>query len=223
MHVADGVLSPSVWIGGYAVTAIFSAAIARKINPGEIPRMAIMTSVFFIASLVHVPVGPVSTHLMLSGLTGILLGPAAFIAVFLGLILQALLFQHGGITTIGVNCLIMGIPAVAAGGIFRLGGRLRFKAAKAVFAGLAGGAAVFAGALILAVVLVMSGEEFKGVALMAFAAHVPLMIIEAVISGGVVSFLIRVKPEVLSSFREAGHPVAEIKAGSGRVNEGGRK
>ncbi len=72
--------------------------------------MAVLSSVFFIASLIHVPVGPSAAHLILNGVCGLLLGWMAFPAILVGLALHALLFQFGGLTTLGVNTFNMAFP-----------------------------------------------------------------------------------------------------------------
>jgi len=197
MHISDGVLSAPVWIGGYVVAAVISATTSRKMNAEDVPKVAVMTSVFFVASLIHIPIGPTSIHLILNGLAGIILGPLAFVSVLLGLFLQAILFQHGGITAIGANSVMMGVPALFAYSLFSLHKRFHFRANEVIFAGLAGASGVFLGTLILAMLLVTTGSEFIGVAKYAVLAHFPVMVIEAIISGFIVSFLIRVKPEIL--------------------------
>jgi cobalt/nickel transport system permease protein len=197
MHISDGVLSGPVCIGSYAITAIITAAVSRKINAENIPKVAVMTSVFFVGSLVHIPIGPTSVHLVLNGLVGIILGPAAFVSILLGLILQALLFQHGGITTVGANSLMMGVPAILAFRIFNLHRRFHFNSKEAIFAGFAGACGILFGILVLAVFLVTTGDEFTGVAKYAALAHLPVIVIEGLVSGFVVSFLHKVKPEIL--------------------------
>ena len=197
MHISDGVLSAPVWIGSYIVTATIVAVTSRKMNPEDVPKVAVMTSVFFVASLIHIPIGPTSIHLILNGLVGIVLGPMAFVSISLGLVLQVLLFQHGGITTIGANSIMMGLPALLSYKIFNLHRRFHFKSKEAVFGAIAGANGVFTGVLILAMFLVATGEKFIGVAKFATLAHIPVIVIEAVISGFVVSFLYKVKPEIL--------------------------
>jgi cobalt/nickel transport system permease protein len=76
----------------------------------EVPKVAILSSVFFVASLIHVPLGPSSVHLILNGIMGVLLGWTAFPAILVALALQGVLFQFGGITTLGVNTLNMALP-----------------------------------------------------------------------------------------------------------------
>ena len=197
MHVSDGVLSAPIWIGSYIITATIATVTSKKMAPEDVPKVAVMTSVFFVSSLIHIPIVPTSIHLILNGLVGIILGPMAFVSILLGLILQALLFQHGGITTIGANSIMIGLPAILSYKIFNLHHKFNFKSKEAVFGAIAGANGVLAGVLILSMFLVATGEKFIGMAKFAALAHLPVIIIEAVISGLVVSFLYKVKPEIL--------------------------
>jgi cobalt/nickel transport system permease protein len=119
MHISDGLLPGSVCLGGYVVTAGLTAWSLRQVSDRDVPRLAIMTSTFFAASLIHLRLGVTSVHLLLHGLVGAVVGPAAFIPIVVGLILQALLFGHGGVTTIGINALVLGLPAMASGWFVR--------------------------------------------------------------------------------------------------------
>ncbi len=197
MHISDGVLSAPVWMAGYAAAAGIIAASIKKIKVDNTPKVAVMTSAFFVASLIRVPLGPTSVHLILIGLVGIILGPAAFISIFVGLVLQAFLFQHGGITTIGINAIMMGTPALLAYKIFNLRNKFNFKRCEFIFGALAGGSAVFFATLILALALVTTGSEFVGVAKYVALAHLPVIIIEGIMTGFIASYLMKVKPEIL--------------------------
>jgi len=197
MHISDGVITTSIWVGSYAVSAGIIACTTRKTNPEDIPKTAVMTSVFFVASLIHVPIGPTSVHLILNGLIGMILGPLAFVSIFLGLTLQAILFQHGGLTTIGANSLMMGLPALIAYRIFDLHKKAHFKSSVAIFGALAGACGILLGSVILAIFLVTTGSEFIGVAKVALLAHFPVIIVEAIITGFIASFIMKVKPELL--------------------------
>ena len=73
----------------------------KKMDYEKLPEVAVLSSVFFVASLIHVPIGPSAAHLILNGLCGVLLGWLAFPAIFVGLTLQGVLFEYGGITTLG--------------------------------------------------------------------------------------------------------------------------
>lgn len=84
-----------------------------RIGEAEIPRIGVLTATFFVGSLVHLPLsGAVSVHLLLNGLVGLVLGLRAGLVIPVGLLLQALLFGHGGLTVLGVNIAVYTLPAV---------------------------------------------------------------------------------------------------------------
>jgi cobalt/nickel transport system permease protein len=120
VHISDGVLAPGWVAGGFVLTALLALLGAWRIRDEEIPRVALLTAAFFVASLIHVPVGPTSVHLLLTGLVGVVLGRRAALAVPVGLFLQAVLLHHGGYTSLGVNSCIMVLPALLAWWLFGL-------------------------------------------------------------------------------------------------------
>ncbi len=197
MHIADGVLPTKVALACYALSAGCLSLSLRKTRAQDLPKVAVMTSAFFVASLVHVPLGPTSVHLLLPGLVGIILGWSAFLAVFLGLLLQCLLFQFGGLTALGANALMMGLPAWLSGAFFS---RFRNSPDRVrILAGaVASGTAVAVAASGLAMLLALGGEDFFGVAKIALAAHVPVVVVEALVTASVLAFVGRVKPELIT-------------------------
>ncbi len=196
MHISDGVLPTTVALGSYAASAALCLWSVRRTRSEDLPKVAVLTAAFFVASLVHLPFGPTSVHLLIPGLVGALLGPSAFLAIALGLILQCLLFQFGGLTALGANLLMMGLPALASGWFF-----FHFKGQsrkRRIWVGaLCGGGTTIASAVFLALLLATGGEDFYGVAKLALGAHIPVVLIEAGVSAMIVSFLLKVKPEVL--------------------------
>ena len=117
-HIPDGVLSLPVLIGGGVVAAMGLGLALRAIDDRSIPRIDILAGVFFAASLVSVPMGPSSVHLLLAGLMGLMLGPGIFPAVLVALVLQAVLFGFGGLTTLGINTVTTKLTAFAIGAMF---------------------------------------------------------------------------------------------------------
>ncbi len=203
MHIADGILAPEVWIAGFVITGIILAYTLYRTKAEEIPKISLVTSAVFVASLIHIPLGPTSVHLILAGLAGVLLAEKAYPSVFIALLLQAFLFQHGGITTIGINTVIIGVPALVSYGIFVVGvNHTRFEQRLVIFGGLAGGVAIVLAVVLTSIALLFGGEEFLGVVALLAVAHVPVIVIEAVIVGSVVGFLNKVKPEMLAGVRE---------------------
>ena len=202
MHVSEGILSMPVLIAGGAAAAVGVAIGLRKIDDERIPRIAVLASAFFVASLIHVPVGPSSAHLVLNGMMGVLLGWAAFPAVLVALLLQAVLFGFGGLTTLGVNVTIMATPAVVCHYAFGWGIRRRGARVSFLCGCGAGAGAILLSTLLLCAALVTTGREFVHVARLVVLAHVPVAVIEALVTGSLGAFLRKVKPELLSIHRE---------------------
>lgn len=198
MHIVDGALSNPVVIGG-AVAAAGGIAMGLRALPLErIPAAGVLSAAFFVASLVHVPIGPSSVHLILNGLAGLVLGWAAFPALFVGLLLQAVFFGFGGLTVIGVNTLNIALPAVLAWMLF---GRLAASGSPlsgAIWAGIGGAFSIAATTAMVALALTLSGDEFIAAAKLVFFAHIPVMVIEGLLTGFAVLLARRVKPELFT-------------------------
>jgi len=197
MHISEGVLSASVLVGGAALGAAGTAIGLKKIDYDRIPEVAILSAAFFVASLVHVPIGPASVHLILNSLVGVFLGWVAFPAILVGLLLQALLFQYGGLTSLGVNTVIMALPAAVCFHTFRSGIRSEKPATSMASSFLCGFGAIFLSSLLAALSLAFTGEHFLAVAKLIVIAHLPVMVIEGLVTVFCVKFLKRVKPEML--------------------------
>jgi cobalt/nickel transport system permease protein len=201
MHISEGVLSPQILVAGAAVAAAGTVVGLKKMDYDKIPKVAVLTAAFFVASLIHVPIGPTSVHLTLNGLLGLLLGWAAFPAILIGLLLQALLFQFGGLTVLGVNAVNMGAPALIVWLFFGYFVKKDSTALTALSAFLAGAVAVLLSILFTAFSLVFSGEEFTSIAKIVVVTHIPVVFIEGVVNVFIVTLLKKVKPEVLEFSR----------------------
>lgn len=197
-HIPDGILSAPVLIGG-AVIAVGGVALGlRRLHDRVIPRAAILSAAFFAGSLIAIPVGPSSVHLLLSGLMGIILGIGTFPAVAVALLLQALLFGFGGLTTLGVNIVNIALPGVLLGLVF--GHSIRSTTSSAVRIALAatvGALAVMGTGGLVAVSLTLSSPDYAPVASILLATYLPLAIAEAFVTAAVVTFLARVLPDAL--------------------------
>lgn len=203
-HIPDGVLSGPVLALGAVVTVAGCGYGLRRLTPAAIPQTGILAALFFIASLVHFPVGPASVHLILNGLVGVMLGWVAFPAIAAALLLQAVLFGFGGVVVLGVNIMNMAVPAVLCGLLFRMA--LRRLVARPQgpgrWGGLAGGGAGALGVMLTALAvagsLAVSGREFMPAAQLIMVTHVPVMGVEAVFTAAVVAVVLRVRPTVFS-------------------------
>lgn len=202
MHISEGVLSAPVLVGGAALTATCLVISTRKLQSQDIPKTALLCAVFFLASLLRVPLGPGSAHLVLCGLMGALLGWGAFISIFVALLLQGILFQFGGLTTLGINTFNMGAPAVLCAALLGrlLAGKSHVLACTAAFC--IGFGSLLLAALLTAVSLYLSGSHFLTIAQTLLVAHLPIAVIEGVITAACVYFLRKVKPGMLPYAKE---------------------
>lgn len=198
MHIVDGALSNPVVIAG-AVAAVGGIALGlRSLTMEKIPVAGVLSATFFVASLIHVPIGPSSVHLILNGLAGLILGWAAFPALFVGLVLQAVFFGFGGVTVLGINTFNIAMPAVLAGLI--CGPLLRRGGTRAAFWGGIGGALSIAlTTLFVAVSLALSGTQFMAAAKLVFVAHLPVMLVEGLLTAAAVSLALKVRPDLFTA------------------------
>ncbi|BDW84692.1 cobalt transporter CbiM [Roseicyclus marinus] len=203
MHIVDGALANEVVIGGAAL-AVGGVALGLKALPLEkIPAAGVLAATFFVASLIHVPVGPSSVHLILNGLAGLVLGWAAFPALFVGLLLQAVFFGYGGFTVLGVNTVNIALPAVLVGIVF---GPLIARGSPvmaAIWAGIGGALAIAGTTLMVALALMFSGDAFLAAAHFVLFAHLPIVAVEALLSAAAVYLACQVKPDLFRTIRGA--------------------
>ncbi len=215
MHIPDGFVPPSVCLAGYGISGGFIWYALReikrdaKVERVNIPKSAMFTAVFFLASLIHIPAPPPMTsfHLVLNGMMGTLLGYYAFLAIPIGLFFQAIMFQHGGMTTLGINAVIMGVPALVAYYIFRLRSRIsrRRQFWTKVLAFLSGSVAVLISATIFASVAIstispdLDATAEKTAIYLSLGSYLLQAIIEGTFTVMIVNFLEKVKPELLKA------------------------
>ena len=212
MHIPDGFLPPSVCISGYALTGGVTWYCLRQIQrdrdlQANIPKASLLTAAFFVSSLIHIPIPPTSIHLIFNGLMGALLGYYAFPAILIGLFFQAVMFQHGGMSTLGVNAIIIGSPSIPAYYLFQQRERLRGKKAvlTTILSFACGAGALLLSATMLAVLLITNISPDMDVNAERTAIFVSLggysiqAAIEGVFTVMLISFLEKVKPELLKS------------------------
>ncbi len=211
MHIPDGLIPPSVCITGYALTGGMTwyalREIKKDLNPqANIPKASLLTAAFFVTSLIHIPIPPTSIHLILNGMMGAILGYYAFLAIPIGLFFQAVMFNHGGISTLGVNTIIMGIPAIAAYHLFRLRERVTHKRElwTKILAFSSGALALLLSAILFAIIAISNIPPDVNPVTERNAIYLSMItfsiqaIIEGMVSVMLVSFLEKVKPELLN-------------------------
>jgi len=214
-HIPDGVLSAPVLVTGALVSAGLLSLALRHLDEQRLPQAAVLAAAFFVSSLISVPVGPSTVHLLLNGLMGLVLGWNAVPALLVALLLQAAFFGYGGVIVLGVNMMNIALPALLCGLALRpmlrpivnqtvdatTGGRPAWPAARrrALAVGAAAGLlGVLLTGLLVAVSLAASGRMFVPAAKVIALTYVPLALVESLITAVVVAFLVRVEPKVLA-------------------------
>jgi cobalt/nickel transport system permease protein len=197
MHIVDGAVSAPLLIGGGACALVGTAIGLRQLSAEKLPQAAVISAVFFVASLVHVPIGISSVHLILNGLAGIILGWAAFPALLIALLLQAVFFGFGGITILGVNTLNIALPAIIM--YYAMRPLLRRNTPKTIACAgaIAGAGSIILTSLFVTLTLMLNGEGFVDVAKLVVIAHLPVAAVEAVLSAAALGLLAKVRPEAL--------------------------
>ncbi|MDR0629082.1 MAG: cobalt transporter CbiM [Treponema sp.] len=191
MHISEGVLSVPVLALGWGTAVVGIGIGLKKTPPENLPKTALVSGVLFLVSLVHVPLGPSSIHLTCLGLAGMLLGWSAVPALFVALLLQGVLFQFGGLVSLGANTTIMGAAALAGYGIGRYGSGKR----QYLFAFTGGFVAILIGSLLVTLALVLSNRDLTLTAGLIFAANLPLAGVEGLISVFMFIFLSKMLPD----------------------------
>ncbi len=192
MHISDGIVSTPACLAAHAVAAVAIYVSGRGATSEEIPRMGMTGAALFVVSLIQFPIAGVSIHLGLFGLAGIVLGRRAFPVVFTVLLIQALIFQYGGLLTLGINSINMGSGAFLAWLIWRYLPMGDF--ARALGAGISG---ILVPALLMALEFRLSGYG-RGIFIL-LLVYIGTAVIEGGITIVAVNFFRKVKPDILQS------------------------
>jgi len=195
MHISDGVLSVEVTAIVSVVSLLALAKSIKDLKNEDIPLTAVASAMFFIASFIHIPFGVTQLHLILLGVIGVLIGWSSFVAIFVALLLQALLLGYGGVVSLGVNLFVMAMPAVIVYYLYNsfLVSKLKDKV-KYFLVGFIG---TFFATLFLSMILYFSKDEYNYAAYTIFSANIVTMIVEGIVSMFLLLFLKKVYPKVL--------------------------
>ena len=195
MHISDGVLSLETTIIVSAVSALALFKAIKELKNEDISLTAVASAMFFIASFIHIPFGVTQIHLILLGVIGILISWSSFAAIFVALLLQALLLGYGGISSLGVNLFIMAAPAVIIYYLYNL--QIVKNLNEKIKFFLVGFLGTFFATLFLTLILYFSKEEFNYAAFSIFSVNIITMIIEGIVSMFLLLFIKKVYPKIL--------------------------
>jgi cobalt/nickel transport system permease protein len=159
----------------------------------EVPKIALIGAFIFAAQMLNFPIaGATSGHFLGGAMASILFGPAVGVVIMSAvLIIQALIFQDGGLTVLGANIVCTGVIGSYVGyGVYRLGIKwLQGRATKAV-SFIAAWCSIVSASCGVALLLAWSGTFPLDVALQAMAGwHSLIGIGEGLITAMVVAYL----------------------------------
>lgn len=220
MHVPDGFLSAPVSLLAWAVSggtiALALNRVQNNYQARTVPLMGVCAAFIFAAQMVNFPIpGGTSGHLLGGTLAGIVLGPwAGTLAIAVVFVVQAVMFQDGGLTALGANILNMGVVGTFGG--YYLYKTIRWSLgmqrwrSMAIATSVAAWTSVVVASAMAAIELALSGTVPLTVALWALVGwHVVIGIGEAIITVMAVGYIWRSRPDLLfdpprlSSLRKA--------------------
>lgn len=191
MHIADGIVPVGICIAADAAALGGAYIFGRKLEAEEVPKMGLTAAAVFTVSLLNFPIGGASIHLGLFGFAGILLGRRAFPVIFATLLFQSLVFQHGGLISLGLNTVNMGTGAIA-GWLAWIAFPFVPSFIRSFMAGFIG---IFIPALMMAAEFSLSGYG-KGIFYI-LTVYLPAAVIEGVLTVLIVGFFRKSRPGIL--------------------------
>lgn len=206
MHLPDGFLTANTWVPAWIIAVGGLGYCFKKasvvLKDKMIPLMGVMSAFIFAAQMLNFPIAAgTSGHLLGGVLAAVLLGPyIAAIVIACVLLAQCLIFQDGGLTALGANIVNMSFAATIAGYLAYafikkiLGEKKGFFIAVA----FASWVSVVLAASFCAIELALSKTVPLGITLPAMTSvHALIGIGEAIITCLVLSFIIKVRPDLI--------------------------
>jgi len=206
LHIPDGFLSLLISIICWLVTLVMLGLAVRRGREAFDERLAplagVMAAFIFAGQMINFPVaGGTSGHLIGATLAFVVLGPwVGMLAMTAVIMLQALLFQDGGLVVMGANVLVMGIvPGMVGYGMYQFG-KDKGRGMKTAVVGFGAWLSVVIAALVTAFLLGFSGTTSLGLAIPAMVGiHMLIGLGEALITVAAVRFIARIRPGLLQS------------------------
>ncbi|MGA2121385.1 MAG: energy-coupling factor ABC transporter permease [Methanoregula sp.] len=211
IHLEDGSFSLfwvlTWWIIALCIVGVALFLLRSKNKPEKITIAAFVTAAAFAIFQIQIPIAG-GVHLNLTPLIGILTGPVmGTLVIFIVNIFSAAI-GHGGWGLIGANVIVNFTEVLVAWLTFRAMKRITTdlfsQAGVATFAGL------FAGNLVMIAVILVSGIQgvhqtpaqiLAGLSLLA-AVNMGVAAIEAILTGFMVAYIGKVKPDILEGDRK---------------------
>ncbi len=190
MHLSDGILPAGVALAGQVAALGAVSAAGRRLESREIPAMGIFAATLFAVSLLHLPIGGTTLHPGLYGLAGMILGRRVLPVIYVTLLFQSLIFQHGGLLALGVNSLVIGCGGLLG---WLLWDYLNLPDKTRAF--LCGFSAVVVPAFLVSWIFLML-DYGKGM-LFLMTLYLPAAMVEGLLTVLISSYFYRVQPGLL--------------------------
>lgn len=226
MHIADGFLSTQVCLGAGILSAGALAYSLRQleltVTTRTIPLTGMLAALIFAGQMVKFPLLVVGAygHLLGGVLAAVVAGPwAGCVAIALVLLMQMALYGDGGWLAYGANVLNMGV-------IGSIGGYAVYSAVRRLIPGHRG---VVVGSIVAAWVSVVAasalfciefalshpagGFHLPTVVALMTSFHSLIGVGEALITGGIVSYVVAQRPDLI----DAAAGQSNTAAGLGRI------
>jgi cobalt/nickel transport system permease protein len=213
IHLPDGVFSLQwviVWWALALIVLTVALLVARRqtFTTQRLTAAALLAAVSFAIFQVNIPFAG-GVHMNLTPLIGILAGPAIGSLVVLVVNILSAAIGHGGWGLIGANSLVNISEVTSAYYLFYYATRrfeLFTRGAVAAFGGLLVGNVL---SVLIIVISGIQGSTLSGSALFVYILQVPLLNLivavgEAIVTGFVVEYLGRVRPDMLALRKVAG-------------------
>ena len=212
LHIPDGFLSLPIavlfWILSILFILLAVRRTQREFGERQVPLMGVMAAFIFAAQMINFPVaGGTSGHLLGGVLAAITLGPWAGMLVMTSVVaVQALLFQDGGLLVMGANIFNMGILTALIGYGLHHGVAGKDRSIRLAVTGLAAWLSVIAGALATSLQVWLSGSALLQVIVPAMlGVHALIGIGEALITVAALSFILQVRPDLITPNPQSNH------------------
>lgn len=213
MHIPDGFFTAGASAGAGLVAGGAIAIAVKKtrdvLDDKAVPLGGLLAAFIFAAQMVNFPVAAgTSGHLIGGALAAILVGPwFALVAMSVVVIVQVL-FADGGVTAVGLNLVILGAVTVGTGSLsFRLAKRMlpATRGGITLASGIAAFVSVLAAATAFSFAFTIGGSAsidppvlFRAM----LGVHLLIAVAEGVITAGVVSLVVSVRPDLVAGAHE---------------------
>jgi cobalt/nickel transport system permease protein len=207
MHIPDGFLTNRIAVSLDVISAAGILYATRRVkldfSGRMVPIMGVLGAFVFAAQMLNFPIfGGTSGHLVGGSLLAILLGPmAGSMTMATVVIAQALFLQDGGVVALGANIFnISAVTSFSGYAVFKLLGGRTGGGKRLLFAGfLAGWASLMISSACCAFEMGLSGAIPLHIGLTTMLGyHAVVGVVEGMLTAGVLSFLFKVRPDLMT-------------------------